>query len=48
MDTTNIEGTVCAYFLQEYEVSFLETLYTYCIENGIIKTSSPCYVPTGL
>jgi hypothetical protein len=44
MDTTNIEGTVCAYFLQEYKW-VLETLYT-CIENGIIKTSS--YVPTGL
>jgi hypothetical protein len=41
MDTTNIEGTVCAY-LQEWS-EILETLYTYCIENGIIKTSSPCY-----
>jgi hypothetical protein len=37
MDTTNIEGTVCAY-LQEWS-EILETLYTYCIENGIIKTS---------
>jgi hypothetical protein len=34
MDTTNIEGTVCAYFLQEYSEDFGDS-YTYCIENGI-------------
>lgn len=37
IDITNVEGTVCAYFLQEYEVRILETLYNYCIENNVIK-----------
>ena len=37
LDYTNTEGTVCAYYLQEYEVRILETLYNYCIENNIIK-----------
>jgi hypothetical protein len=34
MDTTNIEGTVCAY-LQEYEVRILETLTRIVLRTGL-------------
>lgn len=48
LDTTNIEGTVCAYFLQEYEVRILETLYNYCIDNNIIKNRVAVLCADGL
>jgi P4 family phage/plasmid primase-like protien len=30
-------GSVCSYFLQEYENRILEHIYTYCLDNGYIK-----------
>lgn len=36
----NLEGTTCAYFLQEYERRVLETLYKYCLENSLIINRS--------
>ena len=35
----NIKGSVCSYFLQEYESRILETIYLYCKENKIINNS---------
>ena len=35
----NIKGSVCSYFLQEYENRILECVYLYCIENKIIINS---------
>ena len=33
----NLKGSVCSYFLQEYENQILETIYDYCIQKGYIK-----------
>ena len=39
----NIKGSVCSYFLQEYESRILETIYFYCYEKKIIKNNCvPC------
>jgi hypothetical protein len=35
MDTTNIEGTVCAYFLQEYSEDFGDSLHV--LRTGLLK-----------
>ena len=35
----NIKGSVCSYFLQEYESRILEAIYLYCKENKIIEKS---------
>ncbi|MEI8101304.1 MAG: hypothetical protein WCH09_07055, partial [Bacteroidota bacterium] len=35
----NVNGTTCSYFLQEYEVRILETLYLYCEKQGYIKNN---------
>ena len=35
----NIKGSVCSYFLQEYESRILETIYFYCYEKKIIKNN---------
>lgn len=32
----NLDGTVCSYLLQEYEVQILEQVYLYCVNNGFI------------
>lgn len=33
----SLEGTVCSFFLQEYEVRILEQMYNYCIDNQLIE-----------
>ena len=35
----NIKGSVCSYFLQEYENRILETIYLYCYEKKLIKNN---------
>ena len=35
----NIKGSVCSYFLQEYESRILEAIYLYCKEKKIIEKS---------
>ena len=35
----NIKGSVCSYYLQEYESRILETIYLYCYEKKIIKNN---------
>ena len=35
IDSYNLNGTVCSYFLQEYEVRVLEQVYIHCRENGL-------------
>jgi hypothetical protein len=40
MDTTNIEGTVCAYFLQEY--SEFWRLFTRVLRTGLLKPRRMC------
>ena len=35
----NIKGSVCSYYLQEYESRILETIYLYCYEKKIVKNN---------
>ena len=35
----NLKGSVCSYYLQEYESRILETIYLYCKENKIVNNS---------
>lgn len=44
----NKTGSVCSYFLQEYENQILETIYNYCVENGYIKNSVAVLCADGL
>ena len=36
----NIKGSVCSYFLQEYESRILECIYLYCMANDYIKNNA--------
>ena len=36
----NIKGSVCSYFLQEYESRILECIYLYCVKNKIISNNA--------
>ena len=38
-ERTNLNGTVCSYFLQEKEVIILEQIFKYCISNGYVKNN---------
>jgi len=44
----NLAGSTCAYFLQEYEVRILETLFKYCVENQIICQNCAVLCADGL
>ena len=35
----NLKGSVCSYFLQEYENRILETIFLYCKENKLINNN---------
>lgn len=35
--TYNLNGSVCSYFLQEYECRILEHIYQHCLRSGYIK-----------
>lgn len=35
--TYNLNGSVCSYFLQEYECRILEHIYQHCLHSGYIK-----------
>ena len=44
----NIKGSICSYFLQDYECKILETIYTYCIENKYIINNNAVLCADGL
>lgn len=44
----NLVGSVCSYFLQEYECQILETIYNYCVENNIIENNIAVLCADGL
>lgn len=44
----NEPGSVCSYFLQEYENRILETIFNYCVENGFIKNNVAVLCADGL
>lgn len=47
-ESSNINGTVCSYFLQECEVQVLEVIYLYCVKNGYIKNDNAVLCADGL
>jgi phage/plasmid-associated DNA primase len=47
-DSYNINGTVCSYYLQEFEAQILEIMYLYCVKNGYIKNDNTVLCADGL
>lgn len=47
-DENNIIGSVCSYYLQEYECRILETVYLYCVENKYIQNNVAVLCADGL
>lgn len=47
-ESSNINGTICSYFLQECEVQVLEVIYLYCVRNGYIKNDNAVLCADGL
>jgi phage/plasmid-associated DNA primase len=46
--TYNINGSVCSYFLQEYECRILETIYQYCLHQKYIKNGEVMLCADGI
>ena len=44
----NLAGSTCSYFLQEYEIRILETIYKYCVDNQIIHQNCAVLCADGL
>ena len=43
-----LAGTVCSYFLQEYEIRILEQLFLYCMEKGLIANDQAVLAADGI
>lgn len=41
-------GSVVSYYLQEYEVQILDTIYTYCVSEGIVENNEVVLCADGL
>ncbi len=48
IDEYNDKGTLCSYYLQEYENQVLETIYFHCVEKGYITNNSCVLAADGL
>ena len=46
--TYNLNGSVCSYFLQEYECRILETIYQYCLHQKYIKNGEVMLCADGI
>ena len=44
----NMKGSICSYFLQDYECKILETIYNYCVENRYIINNNAVLCADGL